>query len=219
MPRPILYAHRGSALNHRENTAGAFDAALALGFEAFELDLLRLGDDTIVVYHDFSLMRQFKKLKRTNKVTLSEFRKINNKILTFEEFVRRYSKKDITVNFEIKDDTRTLGLARAGISKFKRPVVSSFRLKIVEAAAALGLPVGYLFDTVRAFKANKRKIKGNRIHVSRKMLAKRYKPSVLFRGYDLHVYTVNDPIEARQLAEFSFVKGIFTDTPDVLRAF
>ncbi|MBL8021956.1 MAG: hypothetical protein JNM27_19940 [Leptospirales bacterium] len=219
MAAPILYAHRGSAIHHRENTAGAFDAALALGFQAFELDLLRLGDDTIVVYHDFTLSRQFKKLKRLSKITLSEFRKINNKILTFEEFVRRYSKKDITVNFEIKDDVRTLGLARAGISKFRKPVVSSFRLKVVDAAAALGLPVGYLFDTVRAFKANKKKIKGQRIHVSKKMLAKRHKPAVLFRGYELHVYTVNDPAEARQIAEFDFVKGIFTDTPEVLHAF
>lgn len=219
MRQITVYAHRGSALHARENTAAAFDSALHLGFKAFELDLLRLKDGTIVVFHDFTLRRQFGKLKRIRSVTLKEFRKINPDLLTFDEFVDRYAKKKITVNFEVKDDSKTLRAMLPGIAKFHDPVISSFRRTVVDAALSEGLEAGYLFHTMRAFRAGQKKMKGNRLHISKNLLRSRNKPTKVFSSYNTHVYTVNDPIEALSLSAFPFVHGIFTDSPDVMRAF
>jgi glycerophosphoryl diester phosphodiesterase len=57
MARPITIAHRGEPVDHRENTLGAFAAALGLGADWVELDLRRTRDGEIVVLHDQTLER------------------------------------------------------------------------------------------------------------------------------------------------------------------
>jgi glycerophosphoryl diester phosphodiesterase len=57
MARPITIAHRGEPLLHRENTLGAFAAALGLGADWVEIDLRRTRDGEIVVLHDQTLER------------------------------------------------------------------------------------------------------------------------------------------------------------------
>ncbi len=216
-PVPLLYAHRGCTLRRRENTRAAFEDALLCGFRAFELDLIRLADNQVVVFHDFSLVRQFGKLTRLGRITLPQFRKINKELLTFDEFVESYAHKDITVNFEIKDDPQTLSIMTQGMRKFKRPVVSSFRKKVVDAAIDAGFTGGYLFDNLRTFQKHRHSLKSKRLHISRKMLPpKKHNP---FHGYELHVYTVNEPQDAFRLAGISNVKGLFTDTPAFLPFF
>jgi glycerophosphoryl diester phosphodiesterase len=55
--RPVTIAHRGEPVGHRENTLGAFAAAVGLGVDWIELDLRRTGDGAIVVLHDQTLER------------------------------------------------------------------------------------------------------------------------------------------------------------------
>lgn len=216
-PVPLLYAHRGCTIRRRENTHAAFEDALLCGFRAFELDLIRLADNQVVVFHDFSLVRQFGKLARLARLTLPQFRRINKELLTFDEFVESYAHKDITVNFEIKDDAHTLALMTPGMRKFKRPVVSSFRKKIVDTAIDAGFTAGYLFDNLRTFQKHRHNLKSRRLHISRRMLAPgKHNP---FQGYELHVYTVNEPSDAFRIAAISNVKGMFTDTPAFLPFF
>ena len=57
MTRPITIAHRGEPVGHRENTLGAFAAALELGADWVEIDLRRTRDGEIVVLHDQTLER------------------------------------------------------------------------------------------------------------------------------------------------------------------
>ena len=57
MAHPITIAHRGEPVRHRENTLGAFAAALGLGADWVEIDLRRTRDGEIVVLHDQSLER------------------------------------------------------------------------------------------------------------------------------------------------------------------
>jgi glycerophosphoryl diester phosphodiesterase len=57
MARPITIAHRGEPVGHRENTLGAFAAALDLGADWIEIDLRRTRDGEIVVLHDQTLGR------------------------------------------------------------------------------------------------------------------------------------------------------------------
>jgi glycerophosphoryl diester phosphodiesterase len=57
MARPITIAHRGEPVGHRENTLGAFAAAIGQGADWVEIDLRRTRDGQIVVLHDQTLER------------------------------------------------------------------------------------------------------------------------------------------------------------------
>src|SRR5271155_5597270 len=52
-----VYAHRGLHDKERENTVGAFTAAVALGVDGVELDVRRTGDGVLVVHHDPTIGR------------------------------------------------------------------------------------------------------------------------------------------------------------------
>lgn len=53
----LAVAHRGEPIGQRENTPGAFAAALRAGADMVELDCRLTGDDQVVVLHDASLTR------------------------------------------------------------------------------------------------------------------------------------------------------------------
>jgi glycerophosphoryl diester phosphodiesterase len=55
--RAMVFAHRGGALLRPENTIAAFDHALALGVDGFELDVRLSRDGEVVVHHDRTLDR------------------------------------------------------------------------------------------------------------------------------------------------------------------
>ena len=54
--RPLLIAHRGDSAGCPENTAAAFESAIAAGVDGIELDV-RLCADRVVVCHDGTLQR------------------------------------------------------------------------------------------------------------------------------------------------------------------
>jgi glycerophosphoryl diester phosphodiesterase len=51
---PLVIAHRGASREAPENTLVAFDAAIALGADAVELDVRRTSDGVLVVHHNAS---------------------------------------------------------------------------------------------------------------------------------------------------------------------
>jgi glycerophosphoryl diester phosphodiesterase len=55
--RTLAIAHRGDSAACPENTAAAFDAAVAAGADGIELDLRPTADGHVVVCHDHSLAR------------------------------------------------------------------------------------------------------------------------------------------------------------------
>lgn len=54
---PAIIAHRGASHCQPQNTAAAFDAALAEGADGIELDLQLSRDGVVVVHHDKTLAR------------------------------------------------------------------------------------------------------------------------------------------------------------------
>lgn len=49
---PWIIAHRGDATHATENTIAAFESAIRLGADMIEMDVQRLKDGTLVVFHD-----------------------------------------------------------------------------------------------------------------------------------------------------------------------
>src|SRR5580693_1649171 len=51
---PLVIAHRGASRDAPANTPAAFEAAIALGADAVELDVRRTADGVLVVHHNAS---------------------------------------------------------------------------------------------------------------------------------------------------------------------
>src|SRR5436189_125773 len=71
-PRPLVFAHRGGAALAPENTIEAFDHALALGADGFELDVRLSRDGIAVVHHDRTLDRTTRVRGAVNMLTADE---------------------------------------------------------------------------------------------------------------------------------------------------
>jgi glycerophosphoryl diester phosphodiesterase len=207
-----IFAHRGDNANHLENTAAAFHSALQLGFQNLELDLMRIGDGTVVVFHDEDLDRLFARPGRVASLTLSEFRAVFPELLTFDEFYRLFKDSRAEINFEIKDDLATLEAVASRLKEFRCAVVSSEKHEIVDRAIRLGLEGAYLADQHDHIPHS---MLGLRLHVS--CHDRDFLERLPFLGrYRLYCYTVNDPGYARVLSDYTHVAGIFTDNPQML---
>ena len=215
-----LFAHRGMHRHHTENTEAAFDEALRLGFQALELDLVRLKYGHIVLFHDDTLFRMFHIDERVVDLTLPEFQRILPNLMTFDRFCEKYKSAQITVNFEIKDDAETLHRVLPALKEFTDPVISSFNWSIVDDALFLGLKAGYLFLELNQPEASLFSFQSRRLHLpyNGETYTELSESLESFRDFELYFYTVNKRAHLNTLKELTNFHGIFTDEPSLRRA-
>jgi glycerophosphoryl diester phosphodiesterase len=85
---PIAIAHRGDPIAERENTLGAFAAAVRAGADMVEIDLRRSRDGEIVVLHDATLSRLWGVERAVVDLTVAELAAVGRgdvRIPTFRE--------------------------------------------------------------------------------------------------------------------------------------
>lgn len=87
MPRPLIYAHRGSSLKHPENTRAAFMAAIEDGADGFECDLRLTKDGEIVIWHDSNLQRIANSKANIAQTQFSELQGIYPQIMRLPELL------------------------------------------------------------------------------------------------------------------------------------
>jgi len=211
-----LFAHRGDNRNYTENTAKAFRSSIEKGYRAIELDLVRLVDGTVVVFHDDDLLRLCNDPRSIHEIRYPDFRSLFPDLLTFDELVDEFGKLDLTINLEIKDDAETVRRILPRLGEFRRPVISSFNTKAVHFAASRGCEVGYLFSNRFKYRLHRCFLKSGRLHLNSRLLLDARDPQRSFGRYDVYCYTVNDLEDAHRLIALPFVKGIFTDRSDLL---
>jgi glycerophosphoryl diester phosphodiesterase len=107
---PVI-AHRGFSSREPENTAGAFEAAIAAGCDMIELDVRLSGDGAVLVLHDDRL-RRYGLRGRASKRTLAELRTLDfggwfdpsragTRVLTLDEALALIGDR-VPVNVELK---------------------------------------------------------------------------------------------------------------------
>lgn len=151
----INYAHRGSSEYYPENTASAFCAALEMGANGVETDIRRTKDGVLVLFHDDTLERVTGEKGGVLDYTYEELRNFRVKkgercdsILSFEEFLIKFSDKEISFAIELKVDGVEREVAdliyKYGVDK--RTIVTSFNLDRLRAIKAYApyLHIGYL---------------------------------------------------------------------------
>jgi glycerophosphoryl diester phosphodiesterase len=81
--RVAVIAHRGEHLRHSENTLAAFQAAIDLGADYFELDVRTTQDGKLVLMHDATVDRTTKGKGEVANMTFAEVRALD--VATFDE--------------------------------------------------------------------------------------------------------------------------------------
>jgi glycerophosphoryl diester phosphodiesterase len=74
---PLIVAHRGASSTHPENTLPAFEAAIAIGAQAVELDVRLSADGVAVVMHDPDVSRTTDGIGGVHELTADDLGALN----------------------------------------------------------------------------------------------------------------------------------------------
>ena len=109
---PEIFAHRGLHISERENTIGAFKAAVALGVDGVELDARHTRDGVLVVHHDAHIGHLI--------IADSLASELPDYVPTLEDVMKVCD--GVTVNVEIKNISSEPGYDKTG--DFARSVLN-----------------------------------------------------------------------------------------------
>lgn len=228
---PLILGHRGARARAPENTLAAFELALDEGADGVELDVRFDGEGEVVVLHDRNLervtdardTRDVEELQRSDldQIDVGSGERVP-RLSTVLDFIRG---RRARVNVELKRDVRhPLRLARrvaalvAGVPQASRHVIlSSFDPRIVAALPRLvpEVPVGWLVHAEQRLAKNtpgRRWLGATAVHPDRLLCSPDRVRGWQRAGALVNVWTVNDPVEARDLSALG-VDAIITDDP------
>lgn len=215
-------AHRGLSSEHPENTLPAFEAAVAAGFPALEMDLRLTRDGHVVILHDATLSRTTDGEGEVADLDLREaqaFATGAGPVPTLEALLDRLRGWGGLLNLEVKAPEAlegTLRLARERIpGRFQ---VSSMlpgvllEARDLDAQAPLALiPLGPVEgeDWEMA-----REAECQWVNVDQSFLDPATVAQAREAGMKVGAWTVNDPERARELSALG-VQCVITDRRDV----
>jgi len=230
LPKPVIFAHRGASAHAPENTLAAFELARAQGADAIELDVKLSADGVPVVFHDPILDRVTNGSGTLANFDLAALQQLDagdgQRIPTLAQVFELLG-RSLFINIELtnyttpKDDL--VDKVAELIKEYELQshiIFSSFLPKNLKRAAELlpdiprGLlaiprPLGIL---ARAFGFPSPLYQA--VHPSIKNTSPKMIQQAHQRRQRVHVWTVNQADEMRQLAKWG-VDGIFTDDPQL----
>lgn len=243
---PVAIAHRGSRLLWPENTMEAFSGAVSLGYRHLETDLHLTADDVLVCFHDHTLDRTTDGSGPVSELTLDQlsgldagyrhvgrdgysFRGLGIRVPTLEEALLAFPRVSFVVDLKTDNLVEPLRELIERLDLHDRLIVGSFsdrRLEEFRLASGglvatstgatssrswlLASRVGRGVGGDAAALQLPRRSRGLRV-VDRRLVGAAHR-----RGLQVHVWTVNDPAEMRELLDMG-VDGIITDRPDLLK--
>ena len=230
---PMIVGHRGVAGTHPENTQASIEQAAKLGLKWIEVDIQPTLDDQLVVCHDHTLERCSDGTGRVDEHTLAELKQFDfgswkssefedEKILTLTELLALVEELDLSVNLEVKVDTRHQPahvvellhdeLIRCSMDT-DRILISSFSHRVVEEVKK-HMPqyrVGMITEQLaQEDKTTVESVNAFSCHLNYANLTKADIEYLKQTGREIWCYTVN------QSADFEYINhvdAIFTDFP------
>ncbi len=101
----VVISHRGEHLHHPENTMPAFEEAVRVGADYFEVDVRTTSDGKLVLMHDGTTDRTTGHKGEISKMTFDEIRALDAgggaKVPTFDE-VLDYARGKINIYVDVK---------------------------------------------------------------------------------------------------------------------
>ena len=228
-PGPLAFAHRGGASDNPENTLPAFRHAVELGYTYLETDVHATADGVLVAFHDDELSRTCGRPGRIDQLPWSEVSQARvdgrEPIPLFEQLMEEFP--GARVNIDCKADTGVDALVAAlkRLDCLHRVCVGGFsdrRLRRIRALVGPDLCTSFGPAQVAALVTGARvpwggmcaqvPVRQGRVVIVDQRTVRRARA----RGYQLHVWTIDDPGEMRRLLDLG-VDGLMTDRPAVLK--
>lgn len=236
---PIGFAHRGYAPDGAENTMGAFQNAIDLGFSYIETDVRTSSDGVLMIFHDETLDRVTDATGPISERSASELSNAvvhpNSRIPTLEEALTRWP--GIKWNVDLKDDASVPAFAElvtrldcedrvlaATFSEARHRtflrLMTDARRRVATSASMLTLALMVVLGPVGLTRAIARwsrvdclqvPVRAYGVLIVRKVFIARAHRA----GLQVHVWTINDEAAMRELFALG-VDGIMTDRADIL---
>ncbi len=232
---PLIIAHRGASAEAPENTLAAFALAHRQQADMIELDLQLTADGEIVVFHDNDTARWNGRADPVARLTLAELRRLDiggERAPTLAETLDWARSVGMPLNLELKRPGMAARCAQL-LHEHRmadQVIVSSFYEQTLHELRAVAPAVarGYLMG-IRSYRPDIRWREFWPFGALRRIAAAAWHPyqglpgldwvipRVLQAGYQVNVWTVDDPVRLRQLAALG-VSGLITNTPAAARA-
>jgi glycerophosphoryl diester phosphodiesterase len=231
----LIFAHRGSAGTHPENTMEAFYEAERVGADGIELDVQLTKDGEIVVIHDETVDRTTNGKGFVKDYTLKEIQKLQanfkfksklfkkNRVPSLREVFQWLKGNGMLCNIELKNsimdyqglEEKVIGLIREFgfedriiISSFNHySIVACYRLEPAVEIAPL-YSSGLYMPWIYA-----RSIRAKAIHPNLKAAPDEIIVEAMKNGIAVRPYTVNKIDQMERLLRIG-CSGIVTDFPD-----
>lgn len=228
-----IYAHRGYSRKYPENTMIAFEKALAYDCDGIECDIQLTRDKVPVIIHDEKIDRTSDGKGYVKNFTYRELLAFDfahhkpgnygkSSIITLRELLLliRDSRKDISLNLELKNDSiEYRGLEQIVLSEVEEfednmdIIYSSFNHNSLRLLQKLkkGIQTAALIDReLPDLPRYLNSLGTGGIHPSILILNEEIIENLLARNFYVNVYTINDAALAKRLSDHN-VTGIFTD--------
>jgi glycerophosphoryl diester phosphodiesterase len=225
-----VIAHRGASGTAPENTVAAFGRAERLGAHMIELDVQLTADGAVIVLHDDTVDRTTDGRGLASGYTLAALRALDagswfapefagERVPTLAEVLAAVS---LPVNVELKRgggvglEERALETVRTA-GALERVVFSSFdhdalqRLRRLTPDAEIAVLWGGRGAERPLFAA--RRVAARALHLRTTGASLRAVSAALKAGFEVRVWTVNDPAEWRVFAARG-ATAVFTDFPE-----
>ena len=229
-----ISGHRGAPSLAPENTLSGFDAARLAGAKWTETDVCVLGDGTPVMFHDDSLDRCTDRSGSIEQLTRADLAQVNanrqfpdgpfTPIPTLAEALTYARRTGMGLNIELKrhDHVSAAALLEAVIPVLRdhplephQLMLSSFDFDALRLARAAmdGVPLAVIAeDLSEAVIAVANEIKAHSLNLWWETLRRDLVEQALDKGFQVNVWTVNDPALAPALFDWG-VSCIITDRP------
>lgn len=221
MPRPLIYAHRGSSFDHPENTRAAFMAAISDGADGFECDLRLTKDNQVVIWHDSNMLRMANHKAVVAHTDYSEMKEIYPDLMLLTELLEMASEHKKALALETKHPVpsgnevenrimelispyKNLDIALLSFSwlAIEKVAKSETNIETVALVNALNAPIMNRFSSAKSFAPDIEEIRNH------PELVAKYQSE----GKRVFVWTVNDLVDLKLCARLG-VDVVITDMP------
>jgi glycerophosphoryl diester phosphodiesterase len=235
-PTPLAMAHRGGAIEHLENTMPAFEACVELGYRYLETDVQVTADGVLVAFHDPTLERVTGRSGRLDALSWTQVSEARiggrEPIVRLEDLLGAWP--DVRFNLDIKAAgvlaplvrlvRRMQLLDRICLGSFSDARIAAARRLFGPAVCTSLGPRGVAALRLSSYSpraAGLVRIPAGCAQVplqlgGRALVDERFLAAAHARGLQVHVWTVDDPVEAEVMLDLG-VDGIMTDRPGMLR--
>ncbi|AHG91066.1 glycerophosphoryl diester phosphodiesterase [Gemmatirosa kalamazoonensis] len=242
--RPVV-GHRGNSAHAPENTLESFDQAVALGVDALEFDVRLTADGHVVVHHDPTVERTTGGVGAIASLTLGAVRALDAGARFTPDGGASFPYRERDVRVPTLDELLGRHPDTPLLIEIKTPAASEPTRRLVERHGAEDRVVVDAFDAacLTPFAGSRIAVGSSRNDVARLMACAlsgfpvravpyrvvcvptsysglrlpigRFTRILERLGVPVHIWTVNDPVEARRLWSLG-VRGIISDDPGTM---